>query len=65
MSESDKKASFDVVLQEALKIMRQTATNTSSSSYQVLRSSGAVIVQRPEKDLFGSEIVTPPLKKVG
>lgn len=49
MSDHDKNLSFDAVLQEALKEMQETASTTISSSYEVLRSDGEVIVRKADK----------------
>ena len=62
MSIDEKSAVFKAVLEEALKRMQETATATVSSAYEVVRSSGEVIVRRPDK---ADEKVTPPLKKTG
>ena len=64
MSE-EKKAIFRAVMESALKKMSEVSTTAGSSSYEVHRSSGELIVRRSGKIWDAAEVVKSKLRKAG
>ena len=60
-----KKMSFDDLVQQALKRMSEAARTSVSSSYEVHRSNGEVVVRRSDSDEVQLPAEKEPLKKTG
>lgn len=62
MNTTDKNTAFNEVVAEALKKMQETVA-ASDASYEVIRSSGEVIVQRTGKRSHSFNTLQLPLEK--
>lgn len=62
MTQTEKDAAFDAIIADALKKMQTTVTTAGSSSYEVYRSSGELVIQRSDK-AWTQDAVRPPVEK--
>jgi hypothetical protein len=65
VTEKDKAMSFDELVQQALRRMQEASRSSVSSSYEVHRSNGEVVVRRSDSEAPALPVVEAPLKKTG
>lgn len=65
MSANEKDSDFNIIVEQALKRMQESVTTSVSSSYEVHRSGGEVIVRRAGKGWFDTDSMASLVKKTG
>ncbi|GEM_PF-5633939 len=62
MIQTDKDVAFNAIIADALKKMQMTVTTAGSSSYEVHRASGELIIQRSD-NAWAQDAIRPPVEK--